>query len=75
MTGRFCLLCGQPATTTMPAGPVCQTHAEEFYRGLVAFAINRDREIVEWVPVDEKPKRRYVKKHPRWFKSEIDTAA
>jgi hypothetical protein len=78
---RPCVECGQPSETEIPAGRVCRTHAIEFYTGLLAFAIDRTREIAEPTPrygpirLGARPPRPYVKRHPRWFTTTAPAAA
>jgi hypothetical protein len=82
---RPCVECGEPSETEIPAGRVCRTHAIEFYTGLVAFAIDRTREIAEpapWYALSTPPvlpgprmTRAYVKRHPKWFTTTGPVAA
>lgn len=68
---RSCLVCGASAEASIPAGRVCRLHAIEFYTGLVAFAVDRDRELV--VPhllpdclTAAPPRRSYIKRSAYW---------
>jgi hypothetical protein len=75
---RSCVICGAPSEASIPQGRVCRPHAIEFYVELVKFAIDRDREIVtapaDWQagpsPIVPRVPRPYVKRAPRWFKTD-----
>ncbi len=75
---RRCLFCAAAPEASIPEGRVCRTHAIEFYSGLVAFAIDREREVVEphqQPPSDLPPRRSYVKRSAYWATTRRRTAA
>lgn len=87
-TSHGCLFCAQSAEATIPEGRVCRSHAIEFYEGLLAFAIDPTREIVETAQLPRtalmpllpgapgaRPPRPYVKRHAKWFTTPAPVAA